>query len=414
MWFFNLGRSILIKVDVCKQKLPGLLSTVLILLFNSISNLPALEDLSIEPVIGEVSELITLGAEEILEEEPAPPPPDPLTSSEIASRISTLLPAGVWPIHREGRPFTISHDLDSNGYNDIFLVTIAAGDEADADFGAISDYSRLFDPDPTEMEFILRCYLQLDGDLQAHQTQSLGPRIVFDSFIPRSIVEGMNDPFAVSLGFQTLKGPVKEWLIFSQGDLTRFTLEERLGVVPEIGDIDEDGIVDVVIYDEDYEVGVGHETYLTWYRWDGSRFVEFKTTNVVRNLNRFLKESLDNVGKDRWSRFVEVALPPVQVELLRGEGVSDFEIFSMLFRPVDPGESFRSEPLESGIQVRRAVYPDIFENPFSQRDSGGAFFTLTVRFETAERRNFLYTSRVYMRKNPFQERQFIFAVLSPL
>ena len=92
------------------------------------------------------------------------------------------------------------------------------------------------------------------------------------------------------------------------------------------------------------------------------------------------------------------------------DGRENFEVFGNVFRLATAAEPFRNAEIVPEDDIRRAVYPVIRENPFSQRDGIGSFFPLTVRFETAGGRNHLYTARVYMLADPFGERQFTFGL----
>ena len=89
---------------------------------------------------------------------------------------------------------------------------------------------------------------------------------------------------------------------------------------------------------------------------------------------------------------------------------SSFDVFPHVFTLAAVEDAFQNQPITKVDTIRRAVYSEIRENPFSQRDLSGFFFPLSVRFETSAGRNHLYTTRVYMLTNPFGERQFTFLI----
>ena len=132
-------------------------------------------------------------------------------------------------------------------------------------------FSRLFEAG-TEVEMALAVFLQRGGTLVLHTQVPLGRKTVFDSLRIQPIVVGRSVPFAVSAGFQTGTGSVREWVIFTGNGISRFSLDERLNSQPRIEDLDGDGVIDVVVRDQGYEAGIGYESYLTWFRWNGVSF----------------------------------------------------------------------------------------------------------------------------------------------
>ena len=241
--------------------------------------------------------------------EPLPPPlPDPLDRRQINRLVFSEIGEGLIPVHRSGTALYLLHDIDSNGYNDVFALAVRVDQPAEAEFANINDYTRLYRADRSAVGFYLCLFHQRSGTLFPADLIFLGERMVVDSFRPQAIVEGENTPFAVSVVFTTLQGRVQEWVIFSGGTPGRFSIQERSGELFRVEDIDKDGVIDVVIYEEIYEVGVGNETYLTWYEWDGREFSSRATVNVVRNLRQFLKAAFDAIRGKNWDKFSEHGL----------------------------------------------------------------------------------------------------------
>lgn len=344
-------------------------------------------------------------------DEPLPPPlPDPLGGDQINRLVFTGIGEGLLPVHRSGSAVYLLHDLDGNGYSDVFALALRVETREDAEFANIHDYTRLYKPERKAARFYLRLFYQRNGTLVPADLVSLGERLVMDSFHPQAIVEGENSPFAVSIAFTTLQGRVREWIIFAGGEPGRFSMQERAGEIPVIEDIDSDGVIDVLIYEKVYEIGIGNETYITWYRWNGFEFAPVATVNIVRNLREFLETAFDLINRREWESFSEHALSKSIRGMYPKEMYSGFSVFQQAFELAVVEESFKNRPLDPSESIRRAVYPEIRENPFSQRDSTGFFFPLSVRFKTDSGHNHLYTTRVYMLPNPFGERQFTFSL----
>jgi hypothetical protein len=343
--------------------------------------------------------------------EPAPPPlPDPLNGRQINSLVFTTIGDGLMPVHRSGSALYLLHDLDDNGYNDVFALAVRGDRREIAEFANIHDYTRLYSTDRNAIRFYLRLFYQREGTLVPADLVSLGERLVVDSFEPQAVVQGSSVPFVVSTVFTTRQGRVREWVNFTGGKPTRFSMQERIGEIPRVEDIDGDGTVDVVMYEEDYEVGVGNETYMTWHRWNGDNFAQHATVNIVRNLQSFLAEAFDLITREDWTGFAARVLSEASRKTLPPETGDDLGVFERVFTLASAGEAFRNVEIGPTDDIRKAVYPDVRENPFSQRDATGFFFPLTVRFESAGGRNHLYTARVYMLTDPFGERQFAFGL----
>ena len=339
---------------------------------------------------------------------PPPPPPQPLDGGRINALIHEKLGEKLTPVTRSGSAMYLLHDLDGNGYNDVFALAVRASDIETVDYDVVHDFTRLYSKSSEVFHFYLRLFYQKKGTLVPAELVSLGKRFVLDSFLPQAIVKDATDPFAASVVFTTPQGRVREWVIFSSSDPVRFTMHERSGELPQIEDINSDGTIDIVMYEEGFEAGIGNETYLTWYRWDGVNFSRHLTVNVVRNLRSFLRESFSLVDRGDWTGFSKYCLSPEMRK--KTDSIEGFGVFERVFRPAPADDSYKNEPIIEDDTVRKAVYPEIRENPLHQRDESGFFFPLTIRFETVGGRTHLYTARIYMQINPFSEPQFTFGV----
>ena len=372
-------------------------------------------DSSAVPMIEPEDEALTFdlstSAEPVVLELP-PPLPDPLNSRQISNFVFSQIGSNLLPVHKSGTALYLLHDIDNNGYGDIFALAVRGDEREAAEFANVHDYTRLYRAEREAARFYLRLFYQRNGTLIPADLVSLGERLVVDSFRPLAIVEGKNSPFAVSIVFTTLQGRVREWVIFAGDKPSRFSMQERTGEIPRIEDIDADGVIDVVIYEETFEIGIGNETYLTWFGWNGSEFSKRATVNVVRNLREFLNTAFEAIRDGDWSAFSRHALSSSVRETIPTAELAGFDIFHRVFALAAAEESFRNQPVNPGEEIRKTVYPEIRENPFSQRDSLGFFFPLTIRFETTSGRNHLYTTRVYMYPNPFGGSQFTFSLVS--
>jgi hypothetical protein len=208
----------------------------------------------------------------------------------------------------------------------------------------------------------------------------------------------------VTVSFLHPDGREQELLVFDNaGGSPRYrrSLVERLGTRSWLEDIDGDGTLDILTRERVLEEGVGHETFLTWSRWNGKAFVEAATRNVLRSLAAFLASVREALLSGDRRRLAEVAGEGRELARLRAGGLSEGGALATLLGLPAAG-------LQELPRVTEAVFPQILEDPFSTRDSAGLYFQLTYRLVDENGLSYLPTVRLYMLRNPFGERQFAF------
>ncbi|HOV63919.1 MAG TPA: VCBS repeat-containing protein [Spirochaetia bacterium] len=333
----------------------------------------------------------------------------PLTLNEMNRQIFELSGDRFFPVHKRGRIMMILYDLDRNGYDDAFILSVDAKSREDASFSRLSDFSRLFKEGETPVDFFLSVFLQTKGKLVWMYRIPIGRKVVLDRFEPLTLVKGKVFPFGVSAVFQTPEGFEKEWVIFSNyNKFSFFTVKETLSVHSITYDVDGDGVLDVVIAEQGFEDGTGYETYLTWYRWNGKEFKEWKSTNIVRNLTRYLADLEGKIIAGDYAALSSLMVLPEERRVMHEKGLSDFQIFTSLLDVVngtDPATVFDEMKKRKIVKV---VFPEILENPFNANDTGDWVFPLTMRFVCEDGSECLFTAKIVMQKNPFSERQFFF------
>ncbi len=289
----------------------------------------------------------------------------------------------------------------------------------------LSSSSRLFDPDASDLQFSLGVFRQSSGTIALRHVIPVGSYRVFDSFSTQWIEEASTLPYAFLLSFLTDEGRIMEWVIFPNPEsdsasdsetstngvptkgIEQMTLKEHLGSTPRIGDIDGDGIVDIILHEKVFEVGIGYETYLTWYRWNGELFEQEKMVNIVRSLRTFLDESFTLLRNGKWREFSDRVKPEPSEEIESYRAFLFDEVLELIQL-----ESFTNDPIGDDERIRRAVYPNILENPFARADETGSYFPLNVRFETRRGKIHFYRMIVYLSSNPFVGDRFFFGRFS--
>ena len=274
----------------------------------------------------------------------------------------------------------------------------------------LSDFARLFGRSVDPYDFSLELYEQKAGKAVYRTSVPFGRQPVIESFSLVPLSEAAL-PAAVSAGFLTPQGGEREWVIFSRsGKMSRMTLHESPSRKSRMIDLDHDGMLDIMLQEQITEAGTGYETFLTWYRWDGEAYREHLTTNLVRNLNTFLKKSRETLITLGYDDFIRFAVS--SEEFGPGNG-KNRDILRALFEPHLPGYEENALPEEQNPMLREkriveVTFPEISENPFSLEGENGYAFNIPLRIVFEGGEYFFYRSRIELAGNPFSERQFTF------
>lgn len=341
------------------------------------------------------------------------PSPQALPAAAISREILSYGSKGSWPLTSGSRVLEVSRRFSAAGSPEYFAVFATVERKSDAEVSALSDFSRLFSMNINPVQFSLVQFVDHEGRLQRLHGYALGEHLVFESLKIVPIKQGADLPFAVSVVFQTQEGSNDQWVTFSKEGTSQITLRQTLSRSPMVEDIDNDGYLDIIIRERGVEEGTGYETFLTWYKWDGRGFKQYKTTNIVRNLREFLRRAATLLSSAQISEFFTAALPAAALGKLRKKGASDRVIFSDVFHLVPPSPDNPNDPIADLRSISRVIFPHIFENPFTEHDQRGYIFPLTVRMVTSDTISHFYNAKIYMNRNPFVKPQFTFALKSP-
>ena len=335
----------------------------------------------------------------------APELEDPMTEDVFYSQIISLVSGDQTYVRRSGLPMGIVHDLDKNGYKDFLLLTVKRNGFENREFideDDLGDSGRLFYERKEYFHYSILIFYQYPGEIVLRYTVPLSRQLVLNDFRVQEIRRSRDFPFGVSVSFKTLGGTREEWVILYGQGISTFMLEETLSVIPVVDDIDNDGFIDIVIHQQAAEEGIGYETFLTWYKWNGSGFIEEKSSNIVRNLRKFLTGMADIFLSGEKEAFLDFVLFPETREKLSREGMSLKEIFSLLFKPVEGGVL----PVYD-LEIKDVIYPVLMETPFTYENRGRFEFPITIGIIT-EKGGYYFRARLAMGRNPFGEKQFGF------
>ena len=348
------------------------------------------------------------------EPQPAPQPQQaaaPAIPSEATLR--RLLPDAVkpyTPVPLAGRAVLLLQDINRDGTPEI-LAPVAALSGSSVKPEGLADYSSAFvEGRPTVPFFLLVLVYRASGLVVASRIE-LGERSVFGGLTVVPLTSSGSGPLALVASFYTRAGVEQEWLMFSGPSLrplSRLGLKDTLASRPKVEDIDRNGVIDIVVQESGVEVGVGYETLLTWYRWNGTRFVEQAAINVVRNLNAFLARTREQLVSHDWPALVSHSFAADQLRYYRGQGLSDMQIIMRGLGLAPHYEHVRPEAALADIAD--VVLPQFQENPFSATDERGSYFLLAYRVVESTGASKVIETPLYMLRDPFGERQFFFRI----
>jgi len=335
-------------------------------------------------------------------EEPAPPE---IGYYEAVRQISRLYPEDLQPLTVRGRIAIILHDLDNDQHPECISLAVPSRGIDSEEMNNLVDSSRLFQEDNEPIPFSLLVFVNDKGNFRRLNTLELGKHIVFEYFRGRPLYANRSLPVIITASFQTVEGREVELLVFDNaGGLPRYrhALVETLSTQYKLEDIDGNGVIDLYVKEKAIEEGTGFETFLTWYRWNGRDFVEYRSTNVVRNLNAFLASATELLLTGELREIVNFLLDPASVRTLKRKGWSDHKILIHTLGLEDMA-------IEEFPALREVVFPPLLEDPFTSEDEQGSSFEITYRMIDLNGTSYIAKARLYMSTNPFKDRQFAFS-----
>ena len=335
-------------------------------------------------------------------EEPAPPEID---YYEAVRQISRLYPQSLQPLSIGGRIAIILHDLDNDQHPECLSLGVPSQGIDSAQMAGLVDSSRLFQQDSEPIPFFLLVFANDQGNFQHLETLNLGEHTVFEYFRGKPLYANRSFPVVVTASFQTVEGREVELLVFDNaGGMPRYrhTLEETLSTQYRLVDIDENGMIDLFVKERAIEEGTGFETFLTWYRWNGRDFVEYRSTNVVRNLNTFLASATELLLTGELGQITSFLLDPVNIRALKRKGWSDQRILIHTLGLEEMG-------IEKFPSLREVVFPPLLEDPFTNEEEKGSCFEITYRMIDLNGTSYIAKARLCMPADPFKDRQFAFS-----
>ena len=179
-----------------------------------------------------------------------------------------------------------------------------------------------------------------------------------------------------------------------------------------IEDIDSDGFLEVLRYENLFEEGLGYETFITRFELTDSGFSSAGSLSIVRNLKKFLAVAEKTLENKNIEVFLKQSVPEKKLAELKGRNLSGRSIVRKIFYPVKKENELFPDInvfIKNGNKID-FVFPDIVENPFRFDRDNVYNFTTYVKVSSESRDEAIYIVKIYMNENPFDSPRFSFHV----
>ena len=329
----------------------------------------------------------------------------------LQKRLGELIQPPIYRVSSKGQPLLHLEDLDFDGVTEVLVPCVESDTEVDSD--SFSDFSNLYKRGKSAYPFFLYIYRVGREGLAFSEKISFGPRSVYGGIARIQIVRASPFPFVIVVKFQTLEGEEQEWLVFSGRSVSpgsRLAFREAFASKLLVEDVNGDRIIDVIVQEKAAEEGGGFETFLTWFRWNGRRFEEHASTNILHNLKGFLGRVSEILMAGEWQEFLELAFLEEDLKRYGRRNDAPEQVIYDLFGLQAFFEAQDSDAVEVLKGLKEVVFPAFLENPFIARDERGSYFPLTFRCVGVDGVSFVSEIPLYMMKNPFGERQFFLEI----
>lgn len=329
-----------------------------------------------------------------------------LDRNSLARKALLKIPAGFVPVMNYSNAVCLFYDADENGKEDIFLLVCRKESGPAIQIQEINKPQRLFNPQSKELTFSLLPFLQDDNQAVAQEMILLGKELVFERMAVFPLKTGQKGaPYIIAARFQTREGIKEIWKTFYQKvKCSEIILRNNNILCWEARDLDDDNALDILIYQKSAEEGLGIETFITWYKWTGQEYQRYKTSNILRNLMTFIKDT-EYFLKNKAPNLAKYGLLEADYLAQKNKGKTEWQILDQIFH-FGGNTHIPISKLIKIKNIRHMVYPAILESPFSLDTN--RMLILPVSIICQDNSRYYYTLQIYLNTRIFTEKQFCF------
>ena len=316
-----------------------------------------------------------------------------------------------YPVNRKGRLRYIEENLDNSGVSEFFVLYACGKSSQETEESFLADKKNSSEEDISE-KYIAVIYRPVLGKLEQEAVLPLKHRNVLKQFSVQKLSSDSKKR-AVRLSFSGEDGLSDNLItLSSDGKFSVFSMNSTLTEFNRIEDIDNDGLLEILLYESLFEEGLGYETFITLYEYDKGTFSSSGSVSVVRSLKAFLEKNERILESKNINSFLKYSVPAEQLEILTRRGLNSKNIIRKIFYPVKKENELFPDInvfMKNGNKID-FVFPDIVENPFRFDRSNIYNFTTYVKVSSESREEAIYLVKIYMNSNPFISPLFLFHV----
>jgi hypothetical protein len=335
--------------------------------------------------------------------------PLPLSMQEIFRLLPNLFLDPVQPLETDNRPYVLLYDLDQDQIPEIFVPAVDAGQNGSSSLSELSDFTRVYDDKSGRPVFFIYVFEQEHGELKLLHRIRLGRKPAIASLVFKRISAGSPVPVSLVASFHFVEGEEINWLNFKGIDsYSLLSVQTSVDVQIREADINSDSYLDILIFRKKVEEGIGYEKYISWMQWQKEEFVQTAVTNIVRNLREYLAKTKSLLTASKWNAFLQDALSEADYNKIVENNSAPEEVIPMIFTPVvlEEGEKRAFNYFTRKRKISEIIFPEISRSPFDP--AGTAVFSPLVRIVCCQGEAGIFSCRIKMNKNPFQEQQFFY------
>ena len=316
-----------------------------------------------------------------------------------------------YPVHRKGRLKYIEENLDNSGQPEFYVLYACGNSSEETEESFLSDQQNFIEETFSE-KYIAVIYKPVSGKLETAAVFPLKHRNVLKQFTIEKLSADSRQR-AVMLSFSGEDGLSDNLITLSEnGKFSIFSMNSTLSEFNRVEDVDNDGILEILRYENLFEEGLGYETFITLFEYRNGEFSSSGSVSVVRSLKAFLEKSENILESKNINSFLKYSVPSGQLDVLASRGLSSKNIIRKIFYPVKKENELFPDInvfMKNGSKID-FVFPDIVENPFRFDRSNIYNFTTYVKVSSESREEAIYLVKIYMNSNPFVSPLFFFYV----
>jgi len=340
------------------------------------------------------------------------------------------------PVTENKKPIFVVCDCNNDGDTEFFVLfaeSILENDVSEISIDSVRDLRNIYREEIYLRQFLLAVYkYQENGEEKKFihkQNIVLEENGAFSS-LKEIEIDKRKKIYGISVNFLTSIGMHEDIVIKRKGSYSITSIKNTLSDSTRKEDIDDDGIIDLLRYEKVFVDGFGVETFITWYKFNGEKFLPVKTINTVKDLRAFLGESRLYLESKRIDLFIKKTVAPPILKKLNLAKISSEKILQRIFYPVkkESSDLIDITTMLSSNEDIGFIFPEIFENPFRMDNDGLFSFTTYVRVllkndgaiissdddsddtDNSSVNEEIYFVKIYMSNNPFEENRFFFFV----